>query len=200
MGGAERVTLPIDDSWNASAAGRVVHVAGALTDEVFSFLGPAIDALARSGVDQSVVIIDEPRWRHRVASLHASAELVPAPSLRNPARQWQAVLQACRQALQGRPLRAVHLHGLLPYLIGNYAVRSTHCEAPTIYSPHGSRSLGNARGIRALARFAVGLTLQPSRRAAIVNLPQEPGEFKAWSRAELVESPVAELFLGLRRE
>lgn len=199
MSAPERFSTQPELSWTGLAAGRVVHVVGSLTDEVFSFLGPATNALARSGMDQAVVMIDELRCRHRAASLQESAELVLAPSLRNPVQQWRAVLQACRQALASGPLRAVHLHGLLPCLVGAYAVRASRSPVPIFYSPHGSRSLGNAQGIRALARFVVGLALRPSRRAAIVNLPQERSEFDRWKSAELVESPVAEVFLGVPR-
>jgi glycosyltransferase involved in cell wall biosynthesis len=70
---------------------------------------------------------------------------------------------------------------------------------PVFFSPHGSRSLGNAQGIRALARFLVGLALRPSLRAAIVNLPQERRAFDRWKSAELIESPVDEVFLGVPR-
>jgi glycosyltransferase involved in cell wall biosynthesis len=195
----ERVAIRSDASWTGLAAGRVVHVVGCLTDEVFSFLGPATNALARSGLDQAVVMIDELRCRNRVASLHESAELVFAPSLRNPVQQWRAVLQACRQALAGGSLSAVHLHGLLPCLVGAYAVRTAGSPVPIFYSPHGSRSLGKAQGMRALARLVVGLVLRPARRAAIVNLPQETREFDRWKSAELVESPVDEVFLGVSR-
>ena len=195
----ERAALQSETSWAGATGGKVVHVVGCLTDEVFSFLGPATNTLARSGMDQVVVMIDELGCRHRVTSLHESAELVLAPSLPNPVQQWRAVLHACRQALASGPLHAVHLHGLLPCLVGAYAVRAAGSSVPIFYSPHGSRSLGKAKGIRALARLAVGLVLRPARRAAIVNLPQETGEFARWKSAELVESPVDEVFLGVVR-
>lgn len=196
-----RVATPPREAapWTGHGAGRVVHVVGSVTDEVFSFLGPATNALAHSGLDQTVVMIDEAGCRHRIAGLHESAELVLAPSLRNPVRQWQAVLQACHQTLARGPLRAVHLHGLLPCMVGAYAVRSAGSAVPIFYSPHGSRSLGKAQGIRALARFVVGVVLRPARRAAIVNLPQETQEFDRWKSAELVESPVDEVFLDAPR-
>ena len=47
--------------------GKVVHVVGPVTDEVFSFLGPAALAIARSGREQTVVMIDELDCRHHVA-------------------------------------------------------------------------------------------------------------------------------------
>lgn len=195
----ERAPTSREAPWAGRASGRVVHVVGCVTDEVFSFLGPATNALAHSGMDQVVVMIDELGCRHRVAGLHESAELVLTPSLRNPFRQWQAVLQACRQALAGGPLHAVHLHGLLPCMVGAYAVRSSGSAVPIFYSPHGSSSLGKAQGIRALARLVVGLVLRPARRAAIVNLPQETQDFDRWKSAELVENPVDQVFLDASR-
>jgi len=178
---------------------KVVHVVGRVTDEVFSFLGPATHALARYGIDQSVVMIDEARWRHHVVSLHESADLVLAPSLRNPITQWRAVLEACRTALAAGPLRAVHLHGLLPCLVGAWAVRAAGITAPIFYSPHGSRSMGRLRIVGALVLWLFKPVLQPSRSGAIVNLSHEAHAFGDWKSVELVESPVGEAFLTVTR-
>lgn len=188
-----------ESPWNAPGPGKVVHVVGCVTDEVFSFLGPATHTLAASGLEQEVVMIDALRFRHHVASLHESAELVLAPSLRNPLRQWHAVLQACRPALVSAPLHAVHLHGLLPSLVGAWALRSEGVDAPIFYSPHGSRSIGKLRFIGALAWLLVRTALRGSRSAAIVNVPRESQAFEHWKPALLVESPVAEAYFNALR-
>lgn len=182
--------------WSDANAGKVVHVVGCVTDEVFSFLGPAANALARSGIEQTVVMIDELRYRHHVMSLHESAELMLTPKLRNPVKQWQAVLRGCRLALVDGPLRTVHLHGLLPCLVGAIAVRAAGVKVPIFYSPHGSRSLGQLRALGALMLWLFRPVLKPSRHAAIVNVLQEKLAFGKWKSVELVESPVGDAFFN----
>jgi glycosyltransferase involved in cell wall biosynthesis len=171
-----------------------VHVVGHVTDEVFSFLGPATSVLARSGLEQAVVTIDEARYRHHLANLHESAKLVLTPTIRNPLRQWQALLRECRGALEGAPLHAVHLHGFLPCLVGASVVRAAGLRAPIFYSPHGSRSLGRLRTVGAVALFLIRPLLRPLRSSAIVNVPRETLEFERWGSVALVESPVSEAF------
>ena len=77
--------------WPDARVGKVVHVVGQVTDEVFSFLGPATGTLARSGFEQAVVMIDDARYRHHLPNLHESAELLLTPKMR-PA----TVSAACR--------------------------------------------------------------------------------------------------------
>ncbi|WP_083748810.1 glycosyltransferase [Pelomonas sp. KK5] len=171
--------------------GRVVHVLGTLTDEVFSFLGPAAQAVARSGREQSVVMIDLAEHRHHMARLHESAELVLVPSERNPFKQWSALHQGCCTAMARGPLHAVHLHGLMPALVGAQAVRAVHAHgAPVFFSPHGSVVLGKLRSAERLLRALIST----ARSSAIVNVPQESRVFEDWASSELVESPVAEVF------
>jgi len=179
--------------------GKVVHVVGNLTDEVFSFLGPAAQAVARSGREQAVVMIDQSRYRHHLARLHESAELALVPSERNPFKQWTALHQACCTQFARGPLHAVHFHGLMPALVGAQAVRAVPAarSAPVFFSPHGSISLGSSlSGLGRLLRTVVG----SARGSAIVNQPQESRQFEDWPSSELVESPVAELFFELVRK
>jgi len=186
--------------WTDSDTGRVVHVVGSVTDEVFSFLGPATNALARSGLEQSVVMIDDTRYRHHVVSLHESAELILTPRDRNPLRQWQAVLNAFRATASGERLRAVHLHGILPCLVGALAMRTSGVKAPIFYSPHGSRAMGRFKPVGQLLLWMLQPLLRPGHSAAIVNVPLEKGAFNnKWKSVELVESPASEVFLQLRR-
>ncbi|MEN3347362.1 MAG: hypothetical protein V7632_997 [Bradyrhizobium sp.] len=179
--------------------GRVVHVVGRMTDEVFSFLGPATATLARRGIDQALVMIDELRHRPHLAGLDPAIDLVLVPRVRNPVTQWQMVLKASRLAFARSPLRAIHLHGLLPCLAGAYAVRVAGVGAPIFYSPHGSRSLGKLRGIGALALWLFWPVLRPSRSSAIVNISQETRAFENWRSVDLVESPVADAFFAVPR-
>lgn len=181
------------------APGRVVHVVGRVTDEVFSFLGPATHALTRTGRAQVVVMIDDVRYRHHLAGLHELAEVVMAPRLLNPIRQWRAMRDACGAAMGVGPLHAVHLHGFLPGLVGVQAVRSAGADVPLFFSPHGSPAIGALRGLGRLA-LVVGRALpSPSRGAAIVNVPRETEAFAHWESTELVESPVGEIFFAVER-
>lgn len=177
----------------------VVHVVGRVTDEVFSFLGPATNALASSGFEQYVVMIDDPRYRRHVAGLHESAELVLMPSLRNPIQQWRAVLHACRAALTGRAPHAVHLHGIMPYVVGALALRVSAGRPAVFYSPHGSRSIGALRAIGSMVMWFVWPIVRASRSTTIVNVPNEARAFENWGASEVVESPVGDAFFKVQR-
>ena len=192
--------MKLEPPW--AGPGRVVHVVGRVTDEVIGFLGPATHALARAGLDQAVVMIDELRLRQHVSKLHESAELVLTPTRRNPITQWRDVLQACRAVLQHRDVHAIHLHGLKPCLVGTYAARAAAVQAPIFYSPHGSRSLGALGALGALGSVAMWLArpvLPTSRGAVIVNALQETRAFEHWNPAELVENPVGDAFFAVPR-
>jgi hypothetical protein len=185
--------------WDGAGTGKVLHVVGRLTDEVFSFLGPATHALARSGHEQAIVMIDAAHCRHHLVGLHESVELVLTPSLRNPIARWQAVLQACRRSMAGGRLHAVHLHGVLPALVGVCAMRAEGVATPMLYSPHGSRSLGLMRAIGALASLRLVPMLRGARGTAVVSLPRETVALERWTAVELVESPVSDAFFAMAR-
>jgi hypothetical protein len=188
-----------EPDWALQGDGKVLHVVGCVSDQVIGFLGPATAALARSGRAQAVVMIDEPRYRHHVARLDTTAELVLTPALRNPVARWHALYRACRQALSGAAFHTVHLHGLLPYLAGVGAVRAEGTRAALVYSPHGSRSLGELRGAGTLTWLLARPLANPARHAAIMTAPQEGSAFPGWGSSELVENPVADTFFALAR-
>lgn len=196
---APLVAAPPEALWPSDRPQRVVHVVGRVTDEVFSFLGPTTHALARHGLEQSVVMIDDPRHRHHLAQLHESAELLLAPRRVNPAAQWRDVLQACHQALASGQLHAVHLHGVLPCLVGAIARRSAGVTAPVFFSPHGSRALNAVRVAGKLLLWLAQPMMRRSHAGAIVNVPQEARDFQRWESVELVESPVDSAFFEARR-
>ena len=175
--------------------GRVVHVVGRMTDEVASFLGPAAHTLARSGHRQSIVMIDDPAWRHTLVRLPDSAQLVSAPVQRNPLKQWAALRHACAAAIEEGQVHAVHLHGLMPGLVGARALRSAGVDAPLFFSPHGSRLLGSLSGVGRFLRALIGA----ARSKAIVNVAHESSAFEHWSSSELVESPVGDVFFEVPR-
>ena len=179
--------------------GKVVHVVGRVTDEVIGFLGPATHALARAGLAQAIVMIDELRHRHHVAKLHESAELVLAPSRRNPIAQWREVLAVSRAALGGDSVQAVHLHGVGPCVVGAYAARASGVAAPVFCSPHGSRLPGAARALAALAMLLARSGQGSARHAVVAGGPREAQPFVHWKPAELVETPIGDAFFAAAR-
>jgi glycosyltransferase involved in cell wall biosynthesis len=184
------------EPWAVLVPHPVLHVVGRVTDEVASFLGPATHALARTGREQTVVMIDELQHRHNVSALHSSVNLVMARSERNPIRQWRALREACCDAFGTTPVQAVHLHGFFCGVVGAAALRRRAVAHPLIFSPHASRTLSR---VGRLALLLGRPWLRPSRSAAIVNTPQELRAFDGWKVSGLVESPIAEAIFALPR-
>jgi len=187
--------------WPDMAASRVVHLVGRVTDQVFSFLGPATSALADSGVEQSVVLLDDLRFRHLLPRFHDSVELVLIPVERNPLRHWRQLRKAFRDVLEGGPLKAVHLHGLLPCLMGASFARSSHLAAPLYFSLHGSKSLRPPTNLAHSILRVLRTLFGTSNQRGIANIPAETRTLSAMTRqaVELVESPVADVFFRVKR-
>ena len=175
---------------------RVVHLVGRLTDQVFSFLGPATAALATEGVSQTIILLDHPAGRHLLPRLHASVRLVLLPSC-GGLRGLAASAAALRQSLINAPGSIVHLHGVVPSLLGVYVIRVLGAPAGALYcSPHGSRSLGPLRGpgaalLRLLRPFS---GRRPQR--AIANAAADALQLEQITRAsvDLIESPIDPAF------
>ena len=189
--------MPREAHW--PTRGRVVHVVGLVTDEVFSFLGPTTEVLASAGRKQTVVMIDEPRYRYQVDRLQSSVAVVLAPRIRNPLRQFGAMLRACRKTLEDDGVQAVHLHGLIPFFVGLLALRPSRRLSSIYFSPHASRSLRFLGMLKGAIRLAVRPVLRRTRHAVIVNLPLESREFSKWDNPELVESPISDTFFDIDR-
>jgi len=134
----------------AVAAGTgVVHLVGRITDTVYSFLGPATQALAEQGYAQTVVMIDDPRFRHVLTKFHKSVRLVLVNATSAQGDQIRELLDAyCEAARVDRPAVA-HLHGLVCSVLGLYASRLHHVDMATYFTPHGSKSLAPLRGLGA---------------------------------------------------
>lgn len=169
---------------------RVVHVAGAATEDVIRFLGPTTYALAGAGREQTVVMIDGAR----PGALHETVEVLIASRAGSPLSQWAALLRRCREAVLARPLHAVHLHGLLPGVIGAWAARSMDAPVPIYYSPYST-----SHPLRSLALLAIRSVLATRRGAAIVTLPDDAKAFERWHATDLIELPVADVFFDASR-
>jgi glycosyltransferase involved in cell wall biosynthesis len=185
-----------------SAAPRVVHLAGRVSDEVFSFLGPATAALARSGTEQTVLLIDDLRYRHLLPKFDPSIDLVLTSTAgQGVVRQWRQSLQAFVQTLRAGPVSAVHLHGLRASVFGAPIVSFEGLGVPLFYSLRGWRVFGAAglvastlhrifrrkRGPAQARAIAANASLADSK-ASIVSQP-----------VAVVETPVGRDFLGIER-
>lgn len=178
---------------------HIVHVVGCVTDEVFSFLGPATAALAKAGHRQTVVMIDDVRYRHHLAALTAVTQLILTPKLRNLYTRWKTVLRGCEQILEAGSVNAVHLHGVLPGLVGSYALRAKRLKTATVFSPHSSRVIATLQSAGVFALMIILRTLLHVRGLTIINSPTETRNFKQWSPPELIESPAARIFFETDR-
>lgn len=183
----------------ASSGIHILHVVGLVTDEVFSFLGPAARALVAHGHEQRIVAIDAPEHQHNVRQFDQIAVVVRVARARNPLRQWIAVLKACREELKRDGLAAVHVHGLIPYLLLCVGAGTAGDRSPLVYSPHGSRSLGTFKSVGRLAMLAARSASYRSRNSAIVNVPREVEAFENWEATDIIESPVADVFFESKR-
>lgn len=176
----------------------LLHVVGAVTDEVFSFLGPATRALATEGRIQKIIVIDVDAHRYNVEQLDVYATVIRIPKTGNPLGRWQAVFRACRSEFEKDGVGAVHVHGLLPFMLVSMGFLFNRIRTPVVFSPHGSRSLGN---LRFPGRFALLAARSATRTSAIVTVPSEAGVLGRQEETDIVESPVGDaFFLASRSE
>lgn len=185
-------------------SGRVLHLVGRITDEVFGFLGPATLALAERGVDQTLVAIDDPYCRRLLPRLHGSVEVRLLRHAGNPVMTWGRAYRAMKGAMAAcSPLRAVHLHGFMPSLLAPYAMRSQGVEVPIFHTPHASKALlGPARAVSHMLWWSTRPLLgRPRTDRGVANIATDARRWSSMSRgtADVVESPVAQDFFDVAR-
>ena len=183
----------------SAVPGRVVHLLDRFTDEVFDLLGPTTAALSQSSVEQVVVVLDDPHRRELLTRFDDSIELVLVPPHSDLITQWAMLSNAFTYALGERPVKAIHMHGFVASLIGEYALRKVPQAVPIFYSPHDSRTLRPLRGVAALARL-VAHAFMPRREAlAIGHGAPEVRALHGMSHqtVRLVEGPVADPFFEI---
>ena len=182
---------------------RVVHFVGRITEPVFDFLRPATEALAQSGVEQCVVLLDDSGSRHLLAQFDARVQLVATPAGPGLLRRWAGAQQVYRQVLAERPVSAVHLHGVAAWLLGARMARQTRPGVRLFYSLHGSALLrgshvSNAMLLWASQSQAARSDLSDRSESAGTGTRVEPA---AAARAlggrdlAIIESPVHRVFL-----
>lgn len=179
----------------------MIHLVGRVTDEVFSFLGPATSALASKGVRQVVVMLDDPGFRHVVTRFDPLVELELIPFKRGLGHRWSLILRAYRHVLGQSPVHAVHAHGFLPCVLGAVLIRSMGLRTPLYYSPHGSSSLGALRSIGVVGMRLLRLTTSGDSQVSIANTSADARTLGALTQStvDVVESPVADAFFAVER-
>lgn len=180
---------------------HVVHMVGPVTDAVFDFLGPVSAALAERGVLQTVILTDEPAYRHLLPHFHPSIRLVLNAADSGPLRRLPRALEALLRAVSAQPTVAVHLHGLIPSLVGAYAARFNRLPPRLYFSPHGSRSLARWKQLGALAWWLVRPQAAGSFQRTIANSAFEADTLRRITNdtVRLVESPVDDAFFEAGR-
>lgn len=187
----------VDDN----GGGTVIHWAGHVTDEVFSFLGPASAVLAQAGAKQTIVMIDEPRYRHLLPRFDTSVSIVLTPPEPDLYGRWTRARQSFVNALRNTPPSAVHLHGFIPYLLGASAIGKYARSARLYYSPHGSKSLSISSRAGVLLRRASRRIVGYGGAHDIANVSTDARALHAATGqpVTLVEGVIPQAFLDVER-
>ncbi len=178
----------------------ILHVVGRVNDTVASFLGPATHALAESGARQTVIFVDDAVHGSALKSLHDSVQLVAVPGQRNLFREVQQLRLALQNALVPS-VGTVHLHGLIPSLIG--AMGPSETMPPKVYcSPHGSKLLAPLRALGGLLLWTAKPLSGRSPQRAIANIGADMRALESLTQQNvaLIESPVAQVFFATAHE
>ncbi|MES2887355.1 MAG: glycosyltransferase [Pseudomonadota bacterium] len=176
----------------------VVHLVGRVTDTVASFLGPATHALAESGALQTVIYVDDAVHASALLCLHSSVQLVPVPNPRGSLGQFRLLRGALQQSLGTSPVEAVHLHGLIPSVIGAFTLSSAP-RSPKVYcSPHGSKLLSAFKALGGVVLWTAKPLSGRRPQRAIANIGADVRALQALTQqnVELIESPVAPVFFA----
>lgn len=180
--------------------GHVLHIVGDLTEAVFGFMGPATDALARAGYQQTVVMLDQPRHRHLQGRFHKGIHLVTVPWEDRSRRHWLTLASVVRQQTAQHAFSAVHLHGFLPWALGTRMGRLLPRQTRVYYSPHGSRTLSLLRPLQTTVGALMSLAgvRQPEVIASSLSDAQRLKGLVA-AAIKTAETPVDERFFEAER-
>jgi hypothetical protein len=177
-----------------------VHLAGRLTDVVYSFLGPATTALAEAGHRQSVVVIEDPRFAHLIGELDHRLDLIV---VKNDAgwRCWSAALPMYWRMLRRPAPEAIHFHGFIALCAGGLMSRACRLQSALYYSPHGSSAHGRLKPVGSMILALLGRWVGVSRMSTIVDATAATGANKPLRHAQtdLIDSPVADVYFSTPR-
>ncbi|MBK9133560.1 MAG: glycosyltransferase [Betaproteobacteria bacterium] len=180
----------------------MVHVASRVTEEVFSFLGPATAALKSEGITPMLVTLDDPAARVWLERFDPSVRLVLVPPSWQPlGDQVRLRAAAVRAVRRCRRLEGVHFHGVIPRVLGASVIKAVGPRTPVFFSPHGSRLLGSlSLGGRVVLRFTGWQRGGAGQRTiASHKVDQQRLSAVVDARVNLIESPVPGVFLDIAR-
>lgn len=171
---------------------RVVHLTTHLDRGVLDLLGPATAALARSGSEQTVVLIDHLDGRSLLPRVADSTHIVLVPLRRNPVTQWRALSAAFARAVVMQRPDAVHLHGPIAASLGEHVLANLDSRIPALYSQSGAGLRGTLKPLAALAQL-LGRTRRGTAPARAIGHGTAEGDVLAAMGHEsvaVVEGPV----------
>jgi glycosyltransferase involved in cell wall biosynthesis len=180
----------------------MLHLATRVTCEVFSFLGPATAALAEQGMRQSVIVLDDDPTRAMLERFDRAVELHRIPRSSFPlADLWRLRKELIRVVHARQSLAGIHLHGVLPYLLGASVPRSLGRDIPVCFSPHASKVLARLRPASRLLAWLLRRSVGRTREHAIASLTTDATRLKTVTgiQADVVESPVPRHFFSSTR-
>lgn len=192
-----------DEGAHRPALGHIVHLVGPATDGVMGFLVPMTLVHAQQGLAQTVVVVDDPLHWPPFPGFHPSVQLVRTPSDAGGLHRWGLALRVLLCAVAHQPATAVHLHGVIPSLLGVYAARFRGLHAPLYFSPHGSRLLGPLKGLGAVVLWLMRPLSGRDAQRAISNSAVDATTLRRLTHepVAVVETPVhADLFAMPRQE
>lgn len=177
---------------------RVVHLVGSLNETVFAYLRPATDALAQAGVEQCVVMIDEPRSVHFRERLDGRVLVAISSAEPGLLRRWKSSRDVFRRTVLARPPTAVHLHGLTSWMLGAGPALQTNPKVRLYYSPQGATLPGWTRALGAVLQgLSRVLHRESAHRAILVtNMPDAAVTVVKSNELKVIESPVHSVFPG----
>lgn len=182
--------------------GHTVHVVGRLTPAVFSFLYPATQSIAATGVHQTVIAIDDSFAREQLRELRPEITVVTVPDQATPWARSRALYEHLAKVARTTPIAAMHLHGILPGLAGARLVRRLKDSAMQVFmSPYRSRLLIGNRVIHPIMVGLIRLQLRDSRQQPIVNQKLDARLMQPLASApvSVVESAAADVFFDTPR-
>lgn len=116
----------------------LIHLVGKLDDAVFSFLGMSTAAMAEHGVNQTVILEDDPAARHLLTRFHPDVRLVLLPYSHGLLKKIAGSFGAMKRIKASGSAAVVHLHGFAPIFSGLCATRLLGLDSVLYGSLHGA--------------------------------------------------------------
>lgn len=142
---------------------HVIHIAGSVTEAVFSFLGPASDALNKAGFKQTIVMLELPSGHRGPMRFSPGIDVHAIPLDHKGHRHWFAMAKVVQSLNASQRFDAYHLHGFLPWAFGTRLGKLIQPQAQVYYSPHGSRTLSLLRPLQITVGSVMAL-MSPAAR------------------------------------